>query len=305
MKAPLTAWKLAALALLLLSTVAMAQRREDILSIQRDVAQLQDQVKQMQASQDQKMAALESLLKQALEESSKVSASMAALQKGLTERINEQGSKLVAPVAVLGTKVDQSADELRSLRENVAELSSRFGNLDNKLADISSAVRTLSTPPAVPPPPALDTGAAAVPVPPPGVSAESLYQNAFRDYSTGKDELAMSEFIDYLKYFPQTENAPAAQFYVGIIYDRAKQYDEAVQAFDAVLERFPDNPKTPDSMYYKGVDLMKGGHRTDAAVEFKDFLARFPTHNLAAKAQGHLREMGLSAAPATRRTKKQ
>jgi TolA-binding protein len=304
MTGPMTSWKLAAGAFLLLSTVATAQRREDILSIQRDVAQLQDQVKQMQAGQEQKMAALESLLKQTLEESGKVSASLAALQQNLTERINEQQTKLVAPVAVLGTKVDQSADELRSLRENVAELSSRFGNLDNKLADISSAVRTLSTPPTVPPPPA--SGAAAAPAPPPGVSAESLYQNAFRDYSTGKDELAMSEFADYVKYFPQTENAPAAQFYMGILYDRAKQYDDAVQAFDAVLERYPDNPKTPDSLYYKGVDLMKGGHRTDAAAEFKEFQSRFPTHNLAAKAQGHLREMGLSAAPAApRRTKKQ
>lgn len=298
-----TPWKLAAVAFLLLSTAATAQRREDILSIQRDVAQLQDQVKQMQAGQELKMAALESLLKQTLEESGKVSASLVSLQQNLTERISEQQTKLVAPVAVLGTKVDQSADELRSLRENVAELTSRFGTLDNKLADISSAVRTLSTPPAVPPPPA---GVAAAPAPPPGVSAESLYQNAFRDYSTGKDELAMSEFIDYLKYFPQTENAPAAQFYIGIIYDRAKQYEDAVQAFDAVLERYPDNPKTPDALYYKGVDLMKGSHRTDAAAEFKDFLARFPTHNLAAKAQGHLREMGLSAAPAApRRTKKQ
>lgn len=298
-----TPWKLAAVAFLLLSTAATAQRREDILSIQRDVAQLQDQVKQMQAGQELKMAALESLLKQTLEESGKVSASLVSLQQNLTERISEQQTKLVAPVAVLGTKVDQSADELRSLRENVADLTSRFGTLDNKLADISSAVRTLSTPPAVPPPPA---GVAAAPAPPPGVSAESLYQNAFRDYSTGKDELAMSEFIDYLKYFPQTENAPAAQFYIGIIYDRAKQYEDAAQAFDAVLERYPDNPKTPDALYYKGVDLMKGSHRTDAAAEFKDFLARFPTHNLAAKAQGHLREMGLSAAPAApRRTKKQ
>jgi TolA-binding protein len=177
--------------------------------------------------------------------------------------------------------------------------------MDNKLSDISSAVRTLSTPPPAPPPAAGTVGASAPPpAPPPGVSAESLYQNAFRDYSTGKDDLAMSEFTDYLKYFPQTENAPAAQYYVGLLYDRAKQYDDAVDAFDAVLERYPDNPKTPDAMYYKGVDLMKGSHRTDAAAEFKEFLARFPTHNLARNAQAHLRELGLSTTPSAPRTRK-
>ncbi len=68
------------------STLATAQKRDDILSIQRDVAQLQDQVKQLQAGQDQKIAALESLIKQALEESSKVSSAAAALQRTLAER---------------------------------------------------------------------------------------------------------------------------------------------------------------------------------------------------------------------------
>ena len=47
------------LGLALSSTLAMAQKRDDILSIQRDVAQLQDQVKQLQAGQDQKIAKLD------------------------------------------------------------------------------------------------------------------------------------------------------------------------------------------------------------------------------------------------------
>src|SRR5665213_1446504 len=202
----------------------LAQKREDILSIQRDVAQLQDQIKQLQTSQDQKMAAIESLIKQALDQSNQAAASMTALQRTLTDRLNDQQSKVAAPIAVLGTKVDQSADEMRSVRENLAALSSRLANLDNKLSDISSAVRTLSQPAAAPP----------------GVSAESLWLNAFRDYSSGKDDLAMMEFNDYLKYFSTAENAASAQYYVGQLYNRAKMFDDAVQAFDAVLERYPD-----------------------------------------------------------------
>jgi TolA-binding protein len=305
-------FRLAAFSTLLIPFCAQAQKREDFLSIQRDVAQLQDQVKQMQTSQDQKLAALEGLLKQALDESSKVSAGMAALQRSVADRLNEQSNKVEAPIAVLGTKVDQSADELRSLRENMATLSTRFGNLDNKLADISSAIRTLSTPSVAPPPPSGNGAQAAppsgVPPPPPaapaGVSAESLWQNAFRDYSSGRDELAMMEFSDYLKYFPQSENAASAQYYEGQIFDRAKQYDDAVQAFDAVLERYPDNPKTPDALYYKGVDLMKGAHRAEAADQFRDFLARYPTHSLARNAQAHLKELASTTPPAVRRTTK-
>ena len=237
------------------------------------------------------MGALESLIKQALDQSNQAAAAMTALQRTLTDRLNDQQTKVAAPIAVLGTKVDQSADEMRGVRENLAALSSRLANLDNKLSDISSAVRTLSQPPAAPPPGAPPAAALGV-APPPGVSAESLWLNAFRDYSSGKDELAMMEFNDYLKYFPSAENAASAQYYVGQLYNRAKMYDDAVQAFDAVLERYPDNPKTPDALYGKADALLHGGRRAEAATEFKDFLARFPTHSLARNAQAQLRELG-------------
>jgi len=282
----------------LLAPSLLAQKREDILSIQRDVAQLQDQIKQLQTSQDQKLTALESLIKQALDQSNQASASMTALQRTLTDRLNDQQSKVAAPIAVLGTKVDQSSDDVRAVRENLAALSNRVANLDNKLSDISSAVRTLSQPPSAPPPPASGAppAAGAAPIPPAGTSAESLWLNAFRDYSSGKDDLAMMEFNDYLKYFPTAENAASAQYYVGQLYNRAKMYDDAVQAFDAVLERYPDNPKTPDALYGKADALAHGNHKAEAAAEFKDFLARFPTHSLARNAQDQLRGLGPAAA---------
>ena len=161
-----------ALGLALSSTLAMAQKRDDILSIQRDVAQLQDQVKQLQAGQDQKIATLESLIKQALDESSKVSSAAAALQGTIANRLNEQQARVEAPIAALGTKVDQSGDDLRAVRENLADLTRRMANLDNKLADISSAVRTLSTPAVAPPPPA------ATDSPAPAVSAAPAVSSA-------------------------------------------------------------------------------------------------------------------------------
>ncbi|HEV2199249.1 MAG TPA: tetratricopeptide repeat protein [Bryobacteraceae bacterium] len=300
----MTAFRLAAVGLLVCPGFLVAQKREDILSIQRDVAQLQDQVKQLQSSQDQKMASLQALVQQAVEESSRLGAAVGALQKTVTDRLADQQTKMEAPLANVGARLDQSSEDVRAIRENVAALNNRLSGLDNKLADISSAIRAISAASAPPPPPAAN-GASAAPAPPPGVSAEGLWQNAFRDYSSGKDELAMSEFTDYLKYFPQqTENAAASQFYIGQLYDRAKQYDDAVQAFDAVLERYPENPKTPDARYMKGVDLMKAGRKTDATTEFKDFLAQYPTHSLATSAQQHLRELGATARPSAAKAKK-
>jgi len=40
----------------------------------------------------------------------------------------------------------------------------------------------------------------------------------------------MQEFQDYLKYFPKTELAPNAQFYVGEIYLRNGDSENAVKS---------------------------------------------------------------------------
>ncbi len=241
------------------STLAMAQKRDDILSIQRDVAQLQDQIKQLQAGQDQKIATLENLIKQALDESSKVSSAAVALQRTLSDRLNEQQARVEAPIAALGTKVDQSGDDLRAARETLADLTRRMANLDNKLADISSAVRTLSTPAAAPPPPgATDSPAPSASAAPPGVTAESLWKKAVRDYTGAKDKQALSEFADFTKYFPQDTNAAEAQYYMGLIYDHGEQYDDAAQVFEAVAERYPDSRQGGRRDVYEGRRVPKG-----------------------------------------------
>jgi len=284
----------------------MAQKRDDILSIQRDVAQLQDQVKQLQAGQDQKIATLESLIKQALEESGQVSSAAAALQRTLADRLNEQQSRVEAPIAALGSKVDQSGDDLRAARENLADLGRRMANLDNKLADISSAVRTLSTTAVAPPPPGASVSAAtsapAASSAPPGVTADSLWKKAVRDYTGARDKQALSEFADFTKYFPQDTNAAEAQYYMGLIYDHGEQYDDAAQVFEAVTERYPDSPKAADAMYMKGVEYQKAKSDKKAIAAYRAFLKQYPNHANAAKARARLRTLAASGGtPAKKR----
>jgi TolA-binding protein len=281
----------------------LAQKRDDILSIQRDVAQLQDQVRQLQAGQDQKMTALEGLIRQAVEQSNRVSAAAGTLQRTLTDRLNDQQAKVEAPIAILGTKVDQSSDEMRAVRENLADLARRLAALDNKLADISSAVRTLNTPAAAPPPsPAASVApVSTAPAAPRGVTAESLWQKAVRDYTAAKDKQALAEFADFLKYFPDHANAPEGQYYMGLIYDHGEQYDDAAQVFQAVMERYPESPKAADAMYMKGVEYQKGGSDKEAIAAYRAFVKQYPKHANVPRAQARLRI--LTAVP-TRATKK-
>lgn len=297
--------RLLVIGLVLSPTVLLGQRREELQSIQRDVAQLQEQVKQLQRSQDEKIAALQSMLQQAVDASTKVASGLSTLQRDVDLKLNDQQAKLAGPVATMGTKVDQMADDFRTVSTSVAELVRRMSKVDSSLADISNAIRTLNTPPA-PPPQASIPGGSVVSAPPPGMTAETSYQNAFRDYSSGKYELALQEFSEYLKYFPQTENAPAAQYYIGYIYlNNSTQFDDAAKAFDAVLERFPENPKTSDALYYKAVALMKADRRTEAGGVFREFLERYPRSEHVSQAHANLRVLGLERSPASSKKRKE
>ncbi len=91
-----------------------------------------------------------------------------------------------------------------------------------------------------------------------------LYNAANGDYNSGKFELAMQEFQDFLKYYGNADFAPNAQYWIGQIYYSNKKYDDAVQAFDMVLEKYPENAKTRDAMIYKGMSLVALGKRTQA-----------------------------------------
>jgi len=275
--------------------LAFAQSRE-IRELQRDVALLGDQVRQMQRSLDENLAALRVLVQQALDGVNKMNTTVAVLENNVRERMREQERTLVQPIATASSKVDQMAIEFQALRESIADLGARMGRLEQRVVDLGNTVKVLQAPP---PPPAMGGTA-----PPPGITAESLYAGALRDMNAGNYDLALQEFTDYLKYFGQTETAPHAQYYIGEIYYNRGEFDSALRAFDLVLEKYPENVKTRDAMYMKGQTLLKMGERTRAAQEFRAIIARWPFSEVAAKARARLKELGLPAtAPAPRQRK--
>lgn len=279
------------LAFSLLPGFAFAQKR-DLIDLQRDVAALQDQVRGLQQSDSENMGKIMGLLQQAIDTINKVNTNIALLDKSMS-----------SPMASVGTKVDSMAGEFQAMRVSLDDVSSRLAKLQQGLIDLNNTVKVISAPPA---PPAPATGAApgAAAGPPPGVTSESLYSNAMRDKDSGNYDIAQKEFMDYLTFYSGSEMAPNAQYYVGEIYYTRKDYENALQAFDAVLERFPDNNKTLDAMYMKGRTLFQMGERTKAANEFRAVYARNPRSDLAAKAKAQLASMGLTVSGTAPRKRK-
>jgi TolA-binding protein len=264
--------------------------------MQRDIAQLEEQVKQLQKSQDDKNAALTALVQQAVDASSRVSASFATLQKNLTDSLNaslsagmnDQQNKIVAPMAVIRSRIEDLSGEIGALQQNAADLSAKFSKIDDRLKDIYTAV---TTPPVQAPPQAVIAPPAPANGAPPGVTAVSLQQSAEGDFSGAKYTLALDEFAHFIQYFHDYAYAPVAQYHIGEIYERGEQWDDAAKAFDAVVEQFPKNEKTVDAAYYKAVMLQKAGHKAEAKEEYKNFLSDYPTSEHARMARQNLNSL--------------
>jgi len=297
-------------------STALAASKE-IQELQRDVAQLQDQLRQLQQSQDRQLAAIQTLVQQSLSAANDATRSVAVIQSGFQQNLRDQESKVVAPVVGLNTRMDQMSQDMHTLQQAVTDLTGLISKMQAQLTDLSNAVKVLQAP-AVPPPgstaaptggPGGAPGAMAAPAnDTPTMSASDLYSNAQRDRQGGKLDLALQGFGDYLRWYGNTELAPNAQYYIASIHASQGDYDSAIREYDMVLEKYPDNNKTADAIYGKGVALARQGRRTDGAREFQELIKRFPNNSLAPQACSQLTNMGLkcpsSAARSTAKRKK-
>jgi TolA-binding protein len=296
-----------AILLFALSPFAFGASKE-IMELQRDVAMLQDQVRNLQSTLDQKVAAIQTLTQQTLDSANRTNTAVAVMENRFDETMKKQELSLNGPVANVGQKLDQMSEDFRAVRESVLDMNTRMGKLDAKMADLQNLINTTRSAPAAPPPgisapPGDPNSSQASSGPPPGMQAESLYTNAFRDYQAGKYDIASGEFNDYMKYFGNTSFAPNAQYYLADIYYRKQDYANAMQNFDSVLEKYTEGSKTPDAHYMKAMCEMNLGHNDAAARDFRDVYSRYVDvdPDIAAKAKARLREMGLTVGTSAKR----
>ena len=88
-----------ALTLLLWAPALALAANKEIEELQRDVAQLQDQVRQLQQSQDRQLAALTTLVQQSVDAANRANTAVAVIQNNLQQSLKDQESK-VAPLMV-------------------------------------------------------------------------------------------------------------------------------------------------------------------------------------------------------------
>lgn len=195
-------------------------------------------------------------------------ASVAALQSLL----REQSNFLWSLKADLNARISNLDDRLQILEAKIAESGRQVSSLSQKVEGVKSRL---------------------MPIPPDSIGGqfvdpELLYNTASADYQRGNYDLALSEFAQYLKRFPDTELADNAQYWIGECYYVQQKYDQAIGAYNRVLTTYPKGDKAPAALYKLGLAQIALKDIDAARTTLKRVIDEFPRSDEARLARTRL-----------------
>ena len=263
---------LLSLALLLTIWIAPAYgASKEIIELQTQVSQLAQQMTQMKQSFDERMGVMKNLLEQNTDAANKVTAAINELQASLNKQQQDRAGV-----------VDQISGQIQALNDTMDELKVRLAKLSKQLEDMQATQQSFAAQQSQ----AQQQAQAMAQAPPPDV----LYNNALRDYNGAKNDLAIQEFSDYIKFYPNTDLAGNAYFYLAEIQFKAADYRKAVANYDLVLQNFPSGNKAAAAQLKKGFALLELGKEDEGTQELKHVIQRYPRTTEAAQARERLRK---------------
>lgn len=288
---------------------------KEMIELQEQVAQILQAQQDLRSTLDSGNASLKTLLQQQGDAINHLNATMGSLQSAVQQVQANAGSQI-------GTVAQQTqglSDNLQDVQARVGKLQQQMSDMQNLLQSIDSKVSAAAPQNPQPQPngaapgpgtngqngtstaPATDSNGPAGNNPPmatntppgamPPISADTLYQNALRDYNSGNYPLANQEFSDYIRNFPRNDLASNAQFYLGEILYAQGNYKGAVDSYDAVLTNYPNSFKLSDSLLKKAMAEGKLREHVSAQRDYRLVVRRFPGSPAARKAEAMLREM--------------
>jgi tol-pal system protein YbgF len=276
----------------------------EIIQLQQDVTTLLQGQRDISTQMTQDHTVMKTLVEQSGDTMAKLNVTMSTLQKSMQDVTANSGARL-----------DTMSTQVQGLSDNLEEIKSRLGKLNQQLVDLQNTVQSvdakisgggtaasptasnsggsMSSQPAGSLPPA-STAAGGGPAP----SADTLYSNGLRDITGGNYDLARKEFQDYLKYYGDTDLASNAQFYLGEIAYSQKNYQQAVAEYDRVLTNYPKSFKLAPAHLKKGMALVELGQKTSGVRELRDVVRHFPGTEEERRARAKLKELGVAVTAA-------
>ncbi len=250
---------------------------KDMVQLQTQVQQLQEQMTAMQRSFDERMGVMKNLVEQDTDAVNKVATAFNALQSTLQKQQADGGSK-----------TDQLSGQIQSLNDTLDEIKVRLAKVTKQLEDMQAATAESGGP-------AGDAASHAR-----QLRRKHRLRMCFTTTGCGittapKTILALQEFSDYIKFYPNTDLAGNSYYYLGELQFRQGNFQQAVQSYDQVLQNFPSGNKAASAQLKKGFALLELGKQDDGVVELRHLIQRYPHAPEALQARDRLRKLGVAS----------
>lgn len=243
--------RIAVIALLLLAAAPAGAANKDIQRLQIQLAAVQGQIADMQQRAADNLTEL----------------------RRLTELVADQNALLRKSLDDQRQRDEAVTTLMKELEDRIAEVLERLdalrvaGNVAVPVAPGTGLEGTEGAPTAD-----AAGGAVTAPVPAP----RELYSQAYADFARGNYDLAIQGFTEYMKNYPDTDFTDNAQYWIGECYYGKKEYEQAIDAWNALFRNFESSDKVPDGRVKKGMALERLGRRSQALVEYRYVLDRYP-----------------------------
>lgn len=111
---------------------------------------------------------------------------------------------------------------------------------------------------------------------PVGQSADSLYKQGLSALESSDTALAEQNFRLILDRYPTDKLAGNAQYWLGEVYYKNRDYKKAAVAFAKGYEDYKDGNKGADSLYKLGISMANLDKKDEACAALKALPAEFP-----------------------------
>jgi tol-pal system protein YbgF len=208
---------------------------------------------------------------------------MGELQRQIED--NQREMKRLADVlgeqsAAIKKVVQEQKLESEATQIALKEMSERLTSLSERLSAAGAGSLSASPSPAGTPVATTAGGpiaqATLPPVPGGAPLPGELFSQAYADYTRGQYDLALSEFREYVKRFPDTERSDDAQYWIGVCLAGKQQFAEAIEAWEQLLQAFPSSDKLPDAYVKKGGALERLGKKREALAQYRYVVEHYP-----------------------------
>ncbi|MBI5755865.1 MAG: tol-pal system protein YbgF [Nitrospirae bacterium] len=122
-------------------------------------------------------------------------------------------------------------------------------------------------------------------------ATSGLYNQAYKDYTAGRYDLAIAGFSDYLRQSPTGNLAPNALYWIGECYYSKGDYPKAIAAFESVTIDYPKSDKVVSALLKMGYGYEKLGNKEMSALYLKKVVEQFPYSQEAMLAKVKLSEL--------------